>query len=127
MFTRSRLVSSNNNQHIGFPFLIKTPLPKQSPELPQQQPQNIVKKMKWGEPTWFLFHTLSYKIKDEMFLQVKNEILNIFFLICRNLPCSICAEHATQYMQNINFNAIQTKQQLKDLFFEFHNTVNLKK
>jgi len=83
--------------------------------------------MKWGEPTWFLFHTLSQKIKEESFPQVKQELLDIFFLICRNLPCPTCAEHATQYMQKINFARIQTKQQLIELFYQFHNTVNARK
>ena len=86
-----------------------------------------VKKMKWGEPTWFLFHTLAQKIKDESFAVVKTEFLNICFLICRNLPCPTCAEHATTYMQNIQFSRILTKQQLIDLFWNFHNYVNQRK
>lgn len=101
--------------------LQQTQLQQQIIEKPQTKP------MKWGEPTWFLFHTLAYKIKDEYFMQIKNDLLNNCFMICRNLPCPMCAEHATEYMKKINFNAIQTKEQLKDLFFNFHNTVNQRK
>lgn len=136
MFSNKTVSSSNtnninNSSIIGFSFTVRPP-PQQQQQQPQKIQQSVVqlsteKKMKWGEPTWFLFHTLSYKLKDEFFSSFKNEFLNICFLICRNLPCPTCAEHATQYMQNINFNAIKTKEQLKDLFFEFHNTVNKKK
>lgn len=90
------------------------------PELPS-------KKITWGEPTWFLFHTLAHKVKDSAFSKVRNELLNIIFLICNNLPCPDCATHATRYLQGINFDAILTKQQLKDMLFNFHNSVNMKK
>jgi len=85
------------------------------------------KSMKWGEPTWFFFHTLSEKIKEDKFDSIKSDLLNIIYTICSNLPCPDCASHATAYMNGINFNAIRTKQHLKDLFYTFHNTVNQKK
>lgn len=85
------------------------------------------KPMKWGEPTWFMFHTLSVKIKEENFLQVKNEFLNLVYSICTNLPCPICSDHAKEYLKTVNFAAIQTKQQLIDFFFQFHNMVNRRK
>jgi hypothetical protein len=85
------------------------------------------KKIEWGEPIWFLFHTLAHKVKDAAFLKVKTELLNIIFLICTNLPCPDCANHATRYLQGINFDAISTKDQLKDMLFNFHNSVNMKK
>ena len=85
------------------------------------------KKMKWGEPTWFLFHTLSYKIKDEYFSQFKDDLLNKINVICSNLPCPDCAAHATKYMNNINFKSIQNKEQLKQMLFKFHNDVSEKK
>jgi hypothetical protein len=93
------------------------------------QPETVTpgKKILWGEPIWFLFHTLAHKVKDSSFLKVKSELLNIIFLICTNLPCPDCANHATRYLQGINFDAILTKNQLKDMLFNFHNSVNMKK
>ena len=85
------------------------------------------KKMKWGEPTWFLFHTLAQKIKEDHFLFIRRDLLNIIYSICTNLPCPICSKHAMDYLNGINFNAIQTKQQLKDALFIFHNVVNKRK
>lgn len=90
-------------------------------EPPQKKP------MKWGEPTWFLFHTLAEKVKDEHFSRIRKELLDVIYTICVNLPCPTCAVHATQHMNGINYSTIQTKQQLKDMLFSFHNTVNARK
>jgi hypothetical protein len=86
-----------------------------------------VKKMRWGEPTWFAFHTLAEKVKEESFPLIRHELLNIINTICNNLPCPECAKHATAYMNSINFNSIQTKEHLKIMLFNFHNEVNRKK
>ena len=85
------------------------------------------KKLPWGEPIWFLFHTLAHKVKEKSFHLVKDELLNIIFLICNNLPCPDCANHATRYLQGINFDAIATREQLKEMLFNFHNSVNMRK
>ena len=90
-----------------------------------QQPQP--KKMKWGEPTWILFHTLAEKVNENTFSQIRVELLNTIYSICANLPCPDCAEHATAYLNGINFKTIQTKEQLKYMLYTFHNTVNAKK
>jgi len=85
------------------------------------------KKMKWGEPTWFLFHTLAEKVKDEHFQSIRYELLNTIVIICKNLPCPDCANHASEYMKKVDFNSIRTKQDLKLMLFQFHNVVNQKK
>jgi hypothetical protein len=82
------------------------------------------KKKAWGEHFWYFFHTMSHKMKDESFPLIKSEFLNLCYTICCNLPCPYCTDHAKAYMKNVNFNAIQTKEQMKDLFFHFHNSVN---
>jgi len=86
-----------------------------------------VKKMRWGEPTWFLFHTLAHKIKDDVFDEKKLDLLNTISMICSTLPCPNCANHATEYMKQINFYSIRTKQDLKNMLFQFHNVVNQRK
>jgi hypothetical protein len=95
--------------------------------IPNLQTVNPEKKMKWGEPTWFLFHTLAEKVKDEHFQSIRLELLNTIDIICKNLPCPDCAKHATEYMKKINFASIKTKKDLKLLLFQFHNVVNQKK
>ena len=93
---------------------------------PQAQ-ENGIKKLRWGEPTWFLFHTLAHKIKDEYFQQVRVQLLQTISSICSNLPCPICSEHAIQYIKTHPFFSIQTKQGLKDMLFAFHNELNKNK
>jgi len=81
----------------------------------------------WGAPTWYLFHTLAEKVREDTFPLIRKELLNIILTICINLPCPECAAHATRYLNNINFDTIVTKQDLKDMLFRFHNSVNTKK
>jgi hypothetical protein len=99
-----------------------TPVQKSvTPELPK------LKKMKWGEPTWFLFHTLAQKVKEENFNMIKDGLLNNIMTICGNLPCPACADHALAYMKKIQPAAIRTKQDLKNMLYVFHNEVNKRK
>ena len=84
-------------------------------------------KVKWGWPTWKFFHVIAHKIKPEYFKQVRQQLLDIIYSICTTLPCPVCAQHATQYMKAVNFNNIQTKEDLKDMLFAFHNSVNARK
>ena len=92
-----------------------------APDLPQP------KSMKWGEPTWFMFHTIAEKIKPEFYIQYRSEIMNIIRIICNTLPCPICANHATQYMQNIHDSQLSTKEDLQRMLWAFHNSVNERK
>jgi len=91
------------------------------------QQDSSVKKVKWGEPTWFLFHTLSVKVKDSDFQKIRVDLLNRIYAISTNLPCPDCANHAKLYLDGINFNTIQTKEDLKQMLFTFHNEVNKRK
>jgi hypothetical protein len=84
-------------------------------------------KIKWGRPTWRFFHTIAHKIKEEHFALVRKDMLDIIYSICCTLPCPVCSEHAKQHMNAVNFNTIQTKEQLKSLMFDFHNIVNARK
>jgi len=93
----------------------------------EEQPDPKKKPMKWGEPTWFLFHTLAEKIKPEHFVQYKDELFDVIRSICNTLPCPDCAKHATQHMQKINFNSIRTKEDLQTMLWSFHNEVNARK
>lgn len=101
-------------------------LPQQShPTNYNQTPVND--KQYWGRPTWFFLHTLVEKVHEEHFDILKPQLCDFIIQICHNLPCPICAKHAREYMNNVNLNNITTKQNLKKMLFDFHNTVNKRK
>jgi hypothetical protein len=81
----------------------------------------------WGEPFWNLFHVLAEKINESYFYSLRMGLLNIIYTICSNLPCPDCTRHAVLYLNSINFNNINTKKELKDMLFNFHNNVNARK
>jgi hypothetical protein len=85
------------------------------------------KKIKWGEPFWFLFHVLAEKVKESEFPRIRAGLLNLVFTICSNLPCPECTSHAVQYLNGINFNNILTKEDFKQMMYSFHNSVNVRK
>jgi len=55
----------------------------------------------------------------ELFYQIKN--------ICKFLPCPDCASHATTNLANVNISRINSKSDLKQILFIFHNSVNIRK
>jgi sarcosine oxidase delta subunit len=90
---------------------------------PQEKP-----KMTWGEPTWFLLHTLAEKVKPEFFPQIRESLLNLIYSVCSCLPCPECAEHAKKYLMTTGkIRQIRTQEDLKMMLFEFHNYVNMRK
>lgn len=102
--------------------------PKQQIQTIQEVPQEPQKKkMKWGQPVWFFFHTMAEKVKPESFAIIRMELLQLVTSICKNLPCPTCSQHAVTYLANTNINTIQTKDQLIDFFYTFHNDVNKRK
>ena len=90
-------------------------------------PTNESKKMKWGEPIWYFFHTIAEKVKEDMFPIIRVELLANIYSICANLPCPKCTKHAMEYMSKVNFDSISTKEDLKIFLFNFHNEVNKRK
>lgn len=78
----------------------------------------------WGNITWYLFHGIAEKIKEEKFTQNKLLIFKIISSVCSNLPCPSCSEHAVSYLKTVNINNINTKDDLKKFLFNFHNLKN---
>lgn len=131
-FSAQTMATSNMPQQRQWMMPIRTTSLPQAPiqqpiVTPSQTSPPTVGKVKWGEPTWFLFHTLSVKIKENEFIQIRSSLLNYMYAICINLPCPDCANHAKTYLDGVNFNSIQTKEQFKRLFYDFHNEVNRRK
>lgn len=79
----------------------------------------------WGSATWYLFHTLSFKLKQE-YENYAQELFIIFELIAASLPCPQCAEHAKQRLRQANKRAINNREAIMQVMFEFHNYVNMR-
>jgi hypothetical protein len=115
--------STNNSQ---WSMGIRVNLPPPSAIVPQEVvvTPSPEKKVKWGPAVWFLFHTISIKIREDRFQSIRLELLNHIYSISTNLPCPICSQHAKEYLNGINFNTIQTKSDLQKMLWAFHNEVN---
>ncbi len=83
----------------------------------------------WGPCVWYLFHTVAHHIKEDHpnFERAKNQFITFSFRIATNLPCPECSHHATAYLSKINPQMIKTKYDLKMLYINFHNAVNIRK
>jgi hypothetical protein len=92
-----------------------------------QSTVDYASRMRWGKPVWTFFHVLIDRIKDESFLEMKSGLVIYLRKICSMLPCPTCSTHATQYLSNIQFDRIETKQEMKYFMFTFHNYVNKRK
>lgn len=81
----------------------------------------------WGPPTWIFMHTLAEKVKETSFPLISQQLIKVLIQICNNLPCPDCSSHAKQFWSNVSINKINTKQDLINLLFVFHNIVNKRK
>lgn len=106
---------------------LPTPIPVNPSIILPATTVDTSKKILWGPPFWFFFHTMAEKVKPELFKQNREALFGIIREICNNLPCPACASHAKQYIDKINFNSIQTKHDFAMMLFEFHNSVNKRK
>jgi len=78
----------------------------------------------WGPSSWTFFHTIITKIKPEDFLKVRDGLFHNLRVISQNLPCPYCSTHAKSFFgrqRNLTFN---TKEEMANFFWFFHNHVN---
>jgi len=77
----------------------------------------------WGTATWYLFHTLAYKLKPEHEKHAPI-LLQQFISICTHIPCPTCREHANNTLKHVKIKSINSKNNLIKFLWEFHNKVN---
>ena len=58
----------------------------------------MLTKEEWGNATWYLFHTLAYKLKDNRH-DIVAIMVEYIITICNQLPCPDCKEHALRYLK----------------------------
>ena len=79
---------------------------------------------RWAPPTWIFFHTFAAKINKQFFEANRDQCLSIIKMACSCLPCPECTRHATYFLATVNGNTIKTKEDLIEMLFVFHNSVN---
>ena len=79
-------------------------------------------KKEWGNATWYLIHTLSYKLKPDQTEHVPS-LMKILYNICSAIPCPDCRGHAMSYFSRYSKipNDIAS---LNIYFWNMHNWVN---
>ena len=78
----------------------------------------------WGNTIWYLFHTIAEKIDELKFIEQKDNLFKVVKIICQNLPCPDCSDHATKELSRVNIKNINDKMTFKLFLLEFHNRVN---
>ena len=86
--------------------------------------QNTMPKSTWGPVIWYFFHTVAHKVKEREFITIRDALISNVIIICKNLPCPDCSQHASRYLAGIDMNKIQSKEDYKKMLFNFHNEVN---
>lgn len=81
----------------------------------------------WGPAVWTLLHTLSEKINENAYPRLYPQLFIIIQKICKYLPCPECSRDASIFLAKINMGKLKNKNDFKNLFYIFHNVVNVKK
>jgi len=82
---------------------------------------------KWGPHYWYVIHKTMLHYPENPTDQDLNGIINFIKSIPNILPCSICSDHAEEYLNN---NQMKLKKALGNnhllfmFFVDFHNDVN---
>ena len=63
----------------------------------------------WGPPTWTLFHVMAEKVNEQAYPLLRDKMLTMIKMICKNLPCPYCATDATMFLNKINLADLKTK------------------
>tara|TARA_B110000208_G_scaffold16782_1_gene20009 strand:- start:219 stop:797 length:579 start_codon:yes stop_codon:yes gene_type:complete len=98
-------------------------------KVPRTQIRNvngIASKSYWGGAVWMLFHTISVRINGDYYSNNHQYVWDFIKKICKTLPCPYCQKHANAYIGKIAIHQINTKDKLKTVLFNFHNSVNIR-
>jgi hypothetical protein len=81
--------------------------------------------MPWGEPIWTFFHALAEQVVG--YAECRADLARILREMSASLPCPECAAHATAYLSRVNWAALNTRDDLRQMLCAYHNSVNARK
>lgn len=84
-------------------------------------------KQEWGNACWYLFHSLSFKLKDNQD-SIITELMSLCHNIALNLPCPDCSEHVKQTFALVNKSGVRVtnRYEFQRFWWQFHNLVNMR-
>ena len=85
-----------------------------------------MEKQLWGPAIWYFFHGIAEKINPDKFEDHKQNLFKILNIVCSNLPCPDCSEHALQEIKKINVANVTNRDSYKELILGLHNRVNIR-
>ena len=133
LFSNTRTINKKPSMQMDMTSVVQvktyaTPAKKLSQQIRHTAPPTEVKhgvpRIMWGPAIWYFFHSIAEKIIDNRFYSIREELITYIKDICANLPCPECSNHATMYMRNIDNSKIRTPEDLRQMLFVFHNSVN---
>ena len=74
---------------------------------------------------WLILHTLSIKIKPEIYIEKRQVILDLLIHFYNMYPCNYCRKDAIHYLDTYK-NKLETQEELKEYVYNFHHHVNVK-
>jgi len=80
----------------------------------------------WGPPVWTFIHALAENVREDKFGEIKGSLFGTIKNICSFLPCPECSLHAKYFLNKINIQKINDKNEFRTVFYLFHNVVNKK-
>uniref|UniRef100_A0A6C0L0S3 thiol oxidase n=1 Tax=viral metagenome TaxID=1070528 RepID=A0A6C0L0S3_9ZZZZ len=83
-----------------------------------------MKKAVWGPIVWKTLHCITLKVKDEEFINEREQIIQIITSICSNLPCPQCSSHSMGIIRRYKLSLVKTKTDLIKFVYMMHNHVN---
>ena len=81
--------------------------------------------MNMGAIIWLMLHTFAEKIKPDVYISKKEEIIDFIKKLYYKLHCKICSSDSLNYLYNYS-NSLNTQTDFKMYLYNFHLHVNKK-
>lgn len=77
----------------------------------------------WGPHVWKFLHILALSYPINPSSKEQDSMIKFLNLLCIILPCPMCSEHCSTYIENNKPN-VKNRDSFKKWLFDFHNDVN---
>lgn len=79
----------------------------------------------WGPPTWFFLHSMTLALPEEVPKEKQLQLKNLLVALQEVLPCSMCAEHWRQHMEEDPVEPhLAHRSSMVEWMIRMHNKVN---